>query len=159
MHGTLCCRADRSRRTLGFWEPTRDLNPAVTITCVIVAYAVLNLWDARVSADAIADLGDRLLNCPPVQFFANAEFGFAMGKVLLSECRCDAAQAPLRLGLALWRISALISFHHPAVTGLLLMTFITMLGGNPAHDRFGFRFWSVHRTSIGRAEPSRKDDS
>ncbi|KAI5478055.1 hypothetical protein MNV49_005518 [Pseudohyphozyma bogoriensis] len=27
------------------------------------------------------------------------------------------------------------------VTGLLLMTFITMLGGNPIHDRYGFRFW------------------
>lgn len=27
------------------------------------------------------------------------------------------------------------------IIGLLLMTFITMLGGNPLHDRFGFRFW------------------
>ncbi|KAL8276088.1 hypothetical protein RQP46_011503 [Phenoliferia psychrophenolica] len=27
------------------------------------------------------------------------------------------------------------------ISGLLLMTFITMLGGNPIHDRFGFRFW------------------
>ena len=27
------------------------------------------------------------------------------------------------------------------IVGLLLYTFITMLGGNPQHDRFGFRFW------------------
>ncbi|GAA5877349.1 hypothetical protein JCM8547_003841 [Rhodosporidiobolus lusitaniae] len=27
------------------------------------------------------------------------------------------------------------------IIGLLLMTFITMLGGNPIKDRFGFRFW------------------
>ncbi|KAL8795218.1 MAG: hypothetical protein Q9195_002229 [Heterodermia aff. obscurata] len=25
--------------------------------------------------------------------------------------------------------------------GLIVFTFITMLGGNPQHDRFGFRFW------------------
>ena len=25
--------------------------------------------------------------------------------------------------------------------GLLLFTFVTMLGGNPLHDRFGFRSW------------------
>ncbi|KAI9736211.1 MAG: hypothetical protein M1834_001096 [Cirrosporium novae-zelandiae] len=27
------------------------------------------------------------------------------------------------------------------ITGLILYTFITMLGGNPEHDRFGFRYW------------------
>ena len=27
------------------------------------------------------------------------------------------------------------------IVGLILYTFITMLGGNPQHDRFGFRFW------------------
>jgi amino acid transporter len=26
-------------------------------------------------------------------------------------------------------------------TGLIIYTFITMLGGNPLHDRFGFRYW------------------
>ncbi|KAF2639693.1 hypothetical protein P280DRAFT_550394 [Massarina eburnea CBS 473.64] len=26
-------------------------------------------------------------------------------------------------------------------TGLMIYTFITMLGGNPIHDRFGFRYW------------------
>lgn len=29
----------------------------------------------------------------------------------------------------------------PAVIGLIVMTFVTMLGGNPLRDRFGFRFW------------------
>lgn len=27
------------------------------------------------------------------------------------------------------------------IVGLILYTFITMLGGNPLHDRFGFRYW------------------
>ena len=27
------------------------------------------------------------------------------------------------------------------IVGLIIYTFITMLGGNPLHDRFGFRFW------------------
>lgn len=27
------------------------------------------------------------------------------------------------------------------IVGLIIFTFITMLGGNPLHDRFGFRFW------------------
>ena len=27
------------------------------------------------------------------------------------------------------------------IIGLILYTFITMLGGNPLHDRFGFRYW------------------
>lgn len=29
------------------------------------------------------------------------------------------------------------------ITGLLLFTFITMLGGNPLHDAYGFRFWDT----------------
>ncbi|KAL7943339.1 amino acid permease/ SLC12A domain-containing protein [Trichoderma barbatum] len=28
------------------------------------------------------------------------------------------------------------------IVGLIVFTFIVMLGGNPKHDRFGFRFWS-----------------
>lgn len=28
------------------------------------------------------------------------------------------------------------------IVGLIIFTFITMLGGNPQHDRFGFRFWN-----------------
>lgn len=28
------------------------------------------------------------------------------------------------------------------IVGLIIFTFITMLGGNPLHDRFGFRFWN-----------------
>lgn len=27
------------------------------------------------------------------------------------------------------------------IIGLIIYTFITMLGGNPLHDRFGFRYW------------------
>ena len=27
------------------------------------------------------------------------------------------------------------------IVGLIIYTFITMLGGNPQHDRFGFRYW------------------
>ncbi|KAG9240818.1 amino acid transporter-like protein [Calycina marina] len=27
------------------------------------------------------------------------------------------------------------------IVGLIIFTFITMLGGNPLHDRFGFRYW------------------
>lgn len=27
------------------------------------------------------------------------------------------------------------------ITGLLIYTFTVMLGGNPLHDRFGFRYW------------------
>ncbi|KAK4703898.1 hypothetical protein P7C70_g2309, partial [Phenoliferia sp. Uapishka_3] len=48
------------------------------------------------------------------------------------------------------------------IVGLLIMTFITMLGGNPIHDRFGFRFWSTpgafttpypdHPAGVGRFE-------
>ncbi|PBP22082.1 putative general amino acid permease protein, partial [Diplocarpon rosae] len=44
------------------------------------------------------------------------------------------------------------------IVGLIIFTFITMLGGNPIHDRFGFRFWNepgafaeIYRTgSLGR---------
>ena len=27
------------------------------------------------------------------------------------------------------------------IIGLIFYTFVTMLGGNPLHDRFGFRYW------------------
>ncbi|KAK6355636.1 hypothetical protein TWF718_000030 [Orbilia javanica] len=44
------------------------------------------------------------------------------------------------------------------IVGLLIFTFITMLGGNPLHDRFGFRYWSnpgafaefYHTGTLGR---------
>ncbi|KAL1848731.1 hypothetical protein VTK73DRAFT_10066 [Phialemonium thermophilum] len=29
------------------------------------------------------------------------------------------------------------------ITGLIIFTFIAMLGGNPDHDRFGFRYWNT----------------
>ncbi|SCV67444.1 BQ2448_5055 [Microbotryum intermedium] len=77
---------------IGFWESTQRINAAVFISILIAAYTALNIWNTR--------------------FFGNAEFGFAIGKVLL-------------------------------ITGLLLFTFIAMLGGNPLHDRFGFRYWKT----------------
>ncbi len=27
------------------------------------------------------------------------------------------------------------------IVGLIIFTFITMVGGNPMHDKFGFRYW------------------
>lgn len=33
------------------------------------------------------------------------------------------------------------TFKMALMCGLILFTFITMLGGNPLHDRFGFRYW------------------
>lgn len=68
---------------LGYWPSARDLNQAITITLMIVAYFCLNIWTAKVSrefadeASCISDGNDLL------QFFANAEFCFAMGKILL----------------------------------------------------------------------------
>ncbi|SCZ93861.1 BZ3500_MvSof-1268-A1-R1_Chr6-3g08930 [Microbotryum saponariae] len=88
---------------IGFWESTRRISAAVFISILIVAYIALNIWNTR--------------------FFGNAEFGFAIGKVLL-------------------------------ITGLLLFTFIAMLGGNPLHDRFGFRYWkNPGRSNLRRDRP------
>lgn len=42
---------------LAFWEDAANINPAITITAVIVAYAFLNLWDARVSCVPPASRG------------------------------------------------------------------------------------------------------
>lgn len=33
---------------LGFWESGRDVNQAITITLMIVAYLLLNVWTAKV---------------------------------------------------------------------------------------------------------------
>lgn len=35
------------------------------------------------------------------------------------------------------------SFKIILMLGLILATFITMLGGNPNHDRYGFRHWKT----------------
>ncbi|KAK4056821.1 general amino acid permease agp2 [Microbotryomycetes sp. JL221] len=96
---------------LGFWDSAQEVHPAVFISIVIVAYTALNIWNSR--------------------FFANAEFGAAVGKVLL-------------------------------ITGLIIFTFVAMLGGNPLNDRFGFRFWRnpgplttpypQHSPALGRFE-------
>ncbi|KAI5474449.1 hypothetical protein MNV49_003254 [Pseudohyphozyma bogoriensis] len=75
---------------LEYWSSTLKVNVAVYISIVLAVYFVLNIWSTR--------------------YFGNAEFAFAIGKILL-------------------------------ITGLLCFTFIAMLGGNPIHDRFGFRYW------------------
>lgn len=36
---------------------------------------------------------------------------------------------------------AVSTFKIALMVGLLVFTFVTMLGGNPLHDRFGFRYW------------------
>ncbi|KAK4049023.1 general amino acid permease agp2 [Microbotryomycetes sp. JL201] len=48
---------------LGYWPSSQDVNAAVYITIMIVAYIAINVWTAR--------------------GFANAEFGMAMGKLIL----------------------------------------------------------------------------
>jgi yeast amino acid transporter len=60
-----------------------------------------------------------------------------------------------------WRVGICQSQVHPAtspansskwpgglalgkvilIVGLIIFTFITMIGGNPLHDKFGFRYW------------------
>ncbi|KAI4729971.1 putative amino acid transporter [Aureobasidium sp. EXF-10728] len=40
-------------------------------------------------------------------------------------------------------------------TGLILYTFIVMLGGNPLHDRFGFRFWKEPGPWAGNSPATR----
>ncbi|KAI5480100.1 hypothetical protein MNV49_001760 [Pseudohyphozyma bogoriensis] len=96
---------------LNYWPAAGNVNPAVYITVILAFYFVNNIWDTR--------------------YFGNAEFGFAMGKVLLT-------------------------------LGLLAFTFITMVGGNPIHDKYGFRYWKdpglfttpypSHSYSLGRFE-------
>jgi amino acid permease len=39
------------------------------------------------------------------------------------------------------------------VIGLFFFTFITMVGGNPLHDAYGFRFWKDPGPFIERFEP------
>jgi amino acid transporter len=34
------------------------------------------------------------------------------------------------------------------IIGLLIFTFISMLGGNPEKDRYGFRYWKVRKPIV-----------
>ncbi|KAE8132313.1 amino acid permease-domain-containing protein [Aspergillus pseudotamarii] len=71
-----------------YWS---DVVPTVAIiVIVLVLYAFLNVF--------------------AVNYYGEAEFWLALGKVLLS-------------------------------IGLIVFTFVAMLGGNPQKDRFGFRYW------------------
>ena len=38
------------------------------------------------------------------------------------------------------------------VIGLTLYTFVTMVGGNPLHDTYGFRYWTPPFTSTSPKE-------
>ena len=83
-----------------------DQSPAILITISLLFYLAINVYR-----------GD---------LFGEAEFWFALGKVLLA-------------------------------TGLIVYTFITMVGGNPLHDRYGFRYWRdpgvwAGTSSTGRLE-------
>ncbi|KAF9469326.1 amino acid permease-domain-containing protein [Collybia nuda] len=73
---------------LQFW--TDAIPTAAVVSCVLVSYALLNLF--------------------AVQFYGESEFWLSLGKVLLA-------------------------------TGLIVFTFVTMVGGNPLHDAYGFRTW------------------
>ena len=37
------------------------------------------------------------------------------------------------------------------IIGLIIYTFIAMLGGNPLHDRFGFRYWNDPGSFTGKS--------
>ncbi|KAL1871756.1 hypothetical protein Plec18167_006906 [Paecilomyces lecythidis] len=75
---------------LTFWRD--DIPSAAVITACIVLYAITNIL--------------------AVEYFGEAEFWLAGGKLLL-------------------------------IIILFLFTFITMVGGNPQHDAYGFRHWSM----------------
>ncbi|CAK7234505.1 hypothetical protein SEUCBS140593_008964 [Sporothrix eucalyptigena] len=44
-------------------------------------------------------------------------------------------------------------FKVVLMIGLFLFTFITMLGGNPIHDRYGFRYWKNPGAFVSYLEP------
>ncbi|KAF8321172.1 hypothetical protein DL93DRAFT_1609088 [Clavulina sp. PMI_390] len=76
---------------LSFWTGAlSNWAKGVLVTALLLAYAVLNLWN--------------------VKWFGEAEFWSSLGKVVL-------------------------------ITGLIIMTFIVMVGGNPKHWAFGFTYW------------------
>ncbi|KAE8376509.1 amino acid permease-domain-containing protein [Aspergillus bertholletiae] len=74
---------------------------------------IINYWSDVVPTAAIIVIVlvlYLLLNVFAVNYYGEAEFWLALGKVLLS-------------------------------VGLIIFTFVVMLGGNPHKDRFGFRYW------------------
>ena len=89
------------------WVP--NVNPAITISALLAAYFILNIWS--------------------VGFFGETEFWLSIGKLLL-------------------------------IFMLIFYTFITMVGGNPLHDAYGFRYWKdpgpmaeyIHTGAYGRFE-------
>ncbi len=49
---------------LSYWPASENVNPAVYIAVVLAAYFAMNIWDTR--------------------YFGNAEFGFSLGKLILT---------------------------------------------------------------------------
>jgi len=84
----ICFEINIFNVVIGFWKD--DLNPAILISCLCFVYFALNIWS--------------------VAWFGEAEFWFALGKVIL-------------------------------IFGMMGFTIVTMLGGNPQGDRYGFRYW------------------
>ncbi|KAI0848793.1 amino acid permease/ SLC12A domain-containing protein [Daldinia vernicosa] len=92
---------------LGYWRD--DIPPVAICIACIVLYAFINIM--------------------AVQYFGEAEFWLASGKILL-------------------------------ICILYMFTLVTMCGGNPKHDAYGFRYWSnpgsfaeyIHEGALGRFE-------
>lgn len=66
-----------------------------------------------------------------MKWYGETEFWAALGKVLLI-----VGMDSSKLANA-WRTCT-----YRLWTGLIIFTFIVMLGGNPLGDRFGFRYWN-----------------
>ncbi|KAI5863715.1 amino acid permease/ SLC12A domain-containing protein [Durotheca rogersii] len=92
---------------LGFWRD--DIPPIAICFACIILYALINIV--------------------AVQYFGEAEFWLASGKIIL-------------------------------ICILYMFTLVTMCGGNPQHDAYGFRYWSspgsfaeyLHEGALGRFE-------
>ena len=69
-----------------------------------------------------------LINLLTVEWYGETEFWAALGKVLLIIGKGNQPYIDLP-GLT-------------CIIGLIIFTFIVMLGGNPLGDRFGFRYWN-----------------
>ncbi|KAK8216011.1 amino acid permease [Phyllosticta capitalensis] len=80
---------------------------------VVACNLIIHYWSDAVPAGgiiAIVVVLYGLINVLAVQWYGEAEFWAALGKMLLA-------------------------------IGLIVFTFIAMLGGNPKGDRYGFRYW------------------
>ena len=76
---------------------------------------------------------------------------------LFGEAECKlACQSPLyELTDMVWTVVWLALGKVLLALGLIVYTFITMVGGNPLHDRFGFRYWKNPTPWVGDDSSSR----